>query len=65
MLKLKKNFLPQIVEVMKDEQEKWVWLKKRLVEFMAWGSVLVFVTRKANSEEVASSLRAEGHNGEW
>ena len=25
------------------------------------GSVLVFVTRKANSEEVASSLKSEGH----
>lgn len=48
---------------MKDEHEKWEWLKQRLVEFTAWGSVLVFVTRKANSEEVATSLRGEGRNG--
>ena len=48
---------------MKDEQEKWAWLKQRLVEFTSWGSVLVFVTRKINSEEVATSLRGEGHKG--
>lgn len=49
---------------MKDEQEKWVWLRQRLVEFTTWGSVLIFVTRKVNSEEVATSLRGEGHKGE-
>ena len=32
---------------------------------MAWGSVLVFVTRKVQSEDVATMLRAEGHKGEW
>ena len=54
----------QIAEVMKDEQEKWAWLRQRLVEFTSWGSVLIFVTRKVNSEEVATSLRGEGHKGE-
>ena len=48
---------------MKDEHEKWAWLKQRLVEFTAWGSVLIFVTRKVNSEEVATSLRGEGQQG--
>ncbi len=48
---------------MKDEQEKWVWLRHRLVEFTSRGSVLIFVTRKVNSEEVASSLKGEGHRG--
>lgn len=57
--------IPQITEVMKDEQEKWVWLRQRLVEFTSHGSVLVFVTRKVNSEEVATSLRGEGHGGMW
>ena len=33
------------------------------MEFTATGSVLVFVTRKVNSEEVATSLRGEGHQG--
>ena len=49
---------------MKDEQEKWRWLLRHLVEFTATGSVLIFVTRKVNSEEVATSLRGEGHQGE-
>ena len=46
---------------MKDEQEKWRWLLRHLVEFISTGSVLIFVTRKVNSEEVATSLRGEGH----
>jgi ATP-dependent RNA helicase DDX42 len=50
---------------MKDDQEKWVWLRQRLVEFISHGSVLVFVTRKINSEEVATSLRGEGHKGTY
>ena len=48
---------------MKDEQEKWRWLLRHLVEFISTGSVLIFVTRKVNSEEVATSLRGEGHQG--
>lgn len=47
---------------MKDEHEKWAWLRKHLVEFTSSGSVLIFVTRKVNSEEVATSLRGEGHS---
>ena len=58
-------FHSQIVEVMKDEHEKWAWLKQRLIEFISRGSVLVFVTRKVNSEEVASSLKGEGHKGKF
>ncbi|XP_076460295.1 ATP-dependent RNA helicase DDX42-like [Babylonia areolata] len=37
---------------------KWTWLVRRLVEFTSVGSVLIFVTRKANSEELATQLRA-------
>jgi len=98
--------ITQIVEVMRDEHEKWQWLLRHLVEFTssgfclsvynqctcspslrlsippslpsspslpllilslsflhAAGSVLVFVTRKVNSEEVATSLRGEGYQG--
>ena len=33
------------------------------MEFISTGSVLIFVTRKVNSEEVATSLRGEGHQG--
>lgn len=37
---------------------KWTWLVRRLVQFTSTGSVLIFVTRKANSEELATQLRA-------
>ncbi|XP_064613626.1 ATP-dependent RNA helicase DDX42-like [Liolophura sinensis] len=37
---------------------KWTWLIKRLVSFTSYGSVLIFVTRKANAEELATNLRA-------
>ena len=50
---------------MKDENEKWRWLLKHIVEFTSAGSVLVFVTRKVNSEEVATSLRGEGQIGRY
>lgn len=36
---------------------KWAWLLSRLVGFTSEGSVLIFVTRKANSEEIANNLR--------
>lgn len=35
---------------------KWNWLNKRLVEFMSAGSVLIFVTKKANAEELCKNL---------
>jgi ATP-dependent RNA helicase DDX42 len=36
---------------------KWQWLVKHLVQFMSQGSVLVFVTRKQNCEELANNLK--------
>lgn len=39
--------------------QKWAWLTRRLVEFMAAGSVLVFVTRKANAEELSKNLKTK------
>jgi len=51
----------QAVEVMKNGNEKWNWLKAHLVEFTSGGSVLIFVTKKTNSEEVAKSLREHGY----
>lgn len=53
--------ITQIVEVMRTDQDKWKWMLQRMVEFMSAGGVLVFVTRKANSEEVATSLRGQGY----
>ncbi|KAL4222426.1 ATP-dependent RNA helicase ddx42 [Mactra antiquata] len=50
--------ITQIVEVLPLGPAKWTWLVKRLVEMTTLGSVLIFVTRKANSEELATNLRS-------
>lgn len=52
----------QAVEVMKNGHEKWKWLLSHIVEFMSGGSVLIFVTKKSNSEDVAKNLRTEGYD---
>ncbi|KAK7174818.1 hypothetical protein R3I93_001880 [Phoxinus phoxinus] len=52
----------QIVEVLQTGKEKWGWLTRRLVEFTSAGSVLVFVTKKANCEELATNLNQEGYS---
>merc|ERR1719410_199203 len=38
---------------------KWQWLVKNLVKFMSEGSVLVFVTKKQNCEELAHNLKVK------
>lgn len=50
----------QLVHVFSDAADKWLWLTKRLVEFQSSGSVLIFVTRKANADELATNLKQEG-----
>ena len=35
---------------------KWTWLQQHLVEYMSAGSVLIFVTKKANAEELSKNL---------
>lgn len=47
----------QHVVVIGGGAPKWAWLMSRLVAFTSEGSVLIFVTRKANSEELAANLR--------
>ncbi|GFO07754.1 ATP-dependent RNA helicase ddx42 [Plakobranchus ocellatus] len=49
----------QIIEILPLGPAKWTWLMHRLVGFTSEGSVLIFVTRKANSEELAANLRAK------
>ncbi|XP_065664936.1 ATP-dependent RNA helicase DDX42 isoform X2 [Hydra vulgaris] len=51
----------QAVEVMKSPQQKWNWLLSHIVEFTSGGSVLIFVTKKSNSEEVAANLKEQGY----
>ncbi|CAL8274539.1 unnamed protein product [Lota lota] len=52
----------QVVEMLLGGAEKWNWLTRRLVEFTSSGSVLIFVTKKANSDELAANLIQEGHS---
>ena len=53
----------QLVEVIGPDRNKWVWLSERLVGFLSAGSVLIFVTQKGNSSELAGNLRKFGHPG--
>lgn len=54
--------ITQIVEILSSGPNKWNWLTGRLVEFTSSGSVLLFVTKKANAEELANNLKQEGHS---
>jgi len=49
----------QIVKVFPLGGYKWQWLTKSLVQFMSRGSVLIFVTKKQNSEELAHNLKVK------
>lgn len=51
-----------MVELLPSASDKWGWLSRRLVDFTSSGSVLIFVTKKANCEELASNLTQEGHS---
>uniref|UniRef100_A0AAQ5Y0S5 ATP-dependent RNA helicase DDX42 n=1 Tax=Amphiprion ocellaris TaxID=80972 RepID=A0AAQ5Y0S5_AMPOC len=52
----------QVVELLLSGSDKWGWLVRRLVEFTSSGSVLIFVTKKANCEELATNLTQEGYS---
>lgn len=49
----------QIVFKMANSNEKFNWLIKCLVEFLSAGSVLIFVTKKLDAEQVANSLNVK------
>lgn len=52
----------QIMTVFKNPAHKWNWLISKLVEFLSHGSVLIFVTKKADAEQVADSLRVQQYD---
>lgn len=54
--------ITQIVEILTSGPNKWNWMTSHLVEFTSSGSVLLFVTKKANAEELANNLKQEGHD---
>jgi ATP-dependent RNA helicase DDX42 len=49
--------ITQIVIVLESGPQKWDWLTSKLVEFTSMGSVLIFVTKKSNAEELAENLK--------
>lgn len=51
----------QHVVVLPKVESKWNWLVGRLVEFTSSGSVLIFVTRIMNSEELHNNLKDNGN----
>lgn len=47
----------QNVLILPNQAAKFTWLVNHLVEFLSAGSLLIFVTKKINAEEVANNLR--------
>lgn len=54
--------ITQHMVVFKEHSEKWPFLLQRMVEFLSVGSVLVFVTKKLDAEQVAESLRVQEYD---
>lgn len=40
---------------------KWTWLLQNIVEFLSAGSLLIFVTKKLNAEELSNNLKLKEH----
>jgi len=51
--------IEQSVEVFSHQDKKYSWLLRNIVQFTAAGSLLVFVTRKANAEDLAKNLQTK------
>lgn len=54
--------ITQHMIVFKEHAEKWPFLLQRMVEFLSAGSVLVFVTKKLDAEQVAENLRVQQYD---
>lgn len=54
--------ITQYVYVFPNPMQKWNWLLLNLVRFLSEGSVLIFVTKKADAESVANNLLVKEHN---
>lgn len=48
--------ITQIMLVFNNPMHKWNWILCKLVEFLSVGSILIFVTKKAEAEQVANNL---------
>ena len=52
----------QVIEVLPSDDAKWGWLAQRLEHFLAQGTLLIFVSTRASTEDLARSLtRHTGH----
>ncbi|XP_065839605.1 ATP-dependent RNA helicase DDX42-like [Oscarella lobularis] len=51
--------ITQRVHVFSKQEDKQYWLHRNLVELTSAGSVLIFVTKKADSENVATNLKSK------
>ena len=49
----------QIVRVVGSGGYKWNWLNSHIIDFTSQGSVLIFVTKKQNCEELAANLKSK------
>ncbi|EDV40648.1 uncharacterized protein Dana_GF23818 [Drosophila ananassae] len=54
--------ITQSVFVFPNPLQKWNWLLCHLVKFLSEGSVLIFVTKKADAETVANNLLVKEYN---
>lgn len=54
--------ITQHMFVFSNPLHKWNWLLTRMVEFLSKGSILIFVTKKAEAEQVASSLQVQQYD---
>ncbi|XP_055686439.1 ATP-dependent RNA helicase DDX42 [Lutzomyia longipalpis] len=48
--------------VFSNPTHKWNWLLAKLVQFLSEGSILIFVTKKADAEQVANNLKLKEYD---
>lgn len=54
--------ITQYVYVFPNPYQKWNWLLLNIVKFLSEGSVLIFVTKKADAETVSNNLMVKEYN---
>lgn len=54
--------ITQLPVVLHDSSQKIVWLEAKLAQFIADGSVLIFVSQKHTADELADALTSRGFN---
>nr|XP_039248089.1 ATP-dependent RNA helicase DDX42-like isoform X1 [Styela clava]XP_039248090.1 ATP-dependent RNA helicase DDX42-like isoform X2 [Styela clava] len=52
----------QIVEVLPNLDAKWHWLTRKIVQLTSQGSLLIFVTKKVNAEDISNKMKQKGYD---